>query len=104
MTTGYLISSSVREQLSRVILKPFLGSWVPLILQVEIDFDNDNNYKVTSFERFWSVPYAFVSKNDESTNMDSALQALNDKITYLKNRDLDTVIGNEGITYKTIDS
>jgi hypothetical protein len=73
-------------------------------LQVEIDFDNDDNYSVTSFERFWSVPYAFVSKKDESTNIDSALQALNDKITYLKNRDHDTVIGNEGITYKTIDS
>ena len=73
-------------------------------LQVEIDFDNDDNYKVTSFERFWSVPYAFVSKKDESTNIDSVIQALNDKITYLKNRDQDTVIGNEGITYKTIDS
>ena len=73
-------------------------------LQVEIDFDIDDNFKVTSFERFWSVPYAFVSKKDESTNMDSAIQALNDKITYLKNRDKDTVIGNEGITYKTIDS
>mgnify|MGYP001166224462 CR=1 FL=1 len=73
-------------------------------LQVEIDFDNDDNYTVTSIERFWSVPYAFVSKKDESTNIDSALQALNDKITYLKNRDQDTVIGNEGITYKTIDS
>jgi hypothetical protein len=73
-------------------------------LQVEIDFDNDDNYTVTSFERFWSVPYAFVSKKDESINIDSAIQALNDKITYLKNRDQDTVIGNEGITYKTIDS
>ena len=64
-------------------------------LQVEIDFDNDDNFKVTSFERFWSVPYAFVSKKDDSTNNDSAIQALNDKITYLKNRDQDTVIGNE---------
>ncbi|MDC3406577.1 hypothetical protein OAZ27_02650 [Bacteroidia bacterium] len=73
-------------------------------LRVEIDFDNDDNYTVTSIERFWSVPYAFVSKKDESTNIDSALLALNDKITYLKNRDQDTVIGNEGITYKTIDS
>jgi hypothetical protein len=73
-------------------------------LQVEIDFDNDDNYTVTSFERFWSVPYAFVSKKDESINIDSAIQALNDKIIYLKNRDQDTVIGNEGITYKTIDS
>jgi hypothetical protein len=73
-------------------------------LQVEIDFDNDDNYSVTSFERFWSVPYAFVSKKVKGTNIDSAIQALNDKITYLKNRDQDTVIGNEGITYKTIDS
>ena len=73
-------------------------------LQVEIDFDNDDNYMVTSFERFWSVPYAFVSKKDKSTNNDSAIQSLNDKITYLKNRDLDTVIGNEGIEYSTIDS
>jgi hypothetical protein len=73
-------------------------------LQVEIDFDNDDNYTVTSFERFWTVPYAFVSKKDESINIDSAIQALNDKIIYLKNRDQDTVIGNEGITYKTIDS
>ena len=68
------------------------------------DFDNDDNYTVTSFERFWSVPYAFVSKKDESINIDSAIQALNDKIIYLKDRDKDTVIGNEGITYKTIDS
>ena len=29
---------------------------------------------------------------------------MNDKIIYLKDRDKDTVIGNEGITYKTIDS
>ncbi len=73
-------------------------------LQVEIDFDNDDNYKVTSFERFWSVPYAFVSNKVKGTNIDSAIQALNDKIIYLKDRDKDTVIGNEGITYKTIDS
>ncbi len=64
-------------------------------LQVEIDFDNDDNFKVTSFERFWSVPYAFVSKKEEGTNIDSAIQALNDKITYLKDRDQDTVVGNE---------
>tara|TARA_Y100000385_G_scaffold115780_1_gene120474 strand:+ start:1395 stop:3239 length:1845 start_codon:yes stop_codon:yes gene_type:complete len=64
-------------------------------LQVEIDFENDDNYTVTSFERFWSVPYAFVSKKDKSTNNDSAIQSLNDKITYLKNRDQDTVLGNE---------
>ena len=64
-------------------------------LQVEIDFDNDDNFKVTSFERFWSVPYAFVSKKDDSTNNDSAIQALNDKINTLKANDLDTVLGNE---------
>ena len=73
-------------------------------LRVEIDFDNDDSYTITSFERFWSVPYAFVSKKVKGTNIDSAIQALNDKIIYLKDRDKDTVIGNEGITYKTIDS
>ncbi len=71
-------------------------------LRVEIDFDD--SYTITSFERFWSVPYAFVSKKVKGTNIDSAIQALNDKIIYLKDRDKDTVIGNEGITYKTIDS
>ena len=50
------------------------------------------------------MPYAFVSKKVKGTNIDSAIQALNDKIIYLKDRDKDTVIGNEGITYKTIDS
>ncbi|MDG1725118.1 MAG: hypothetical protein P8I11_05460 [Bacteroidia bacterium] len=73
-------------------------------LRVEIDFDNDDSYTITSFERFWSVPYAFVSKKVKGTNIDSAIQALNDKIIYLKDRDKDTVIGNEGITFKTIDS
>ena len=37
-------------------------------LQVEIDFDNDNNYVVTSFERFWSVPYAKYSQSSEETD------------------------------------
>ena len=64
-------------------------------LRVEIDFDNDDSYTITSFERFWSVPYAFVTKKDESTNNDSAIQALNDKINALRANDLDTVIGNE---------
>ena len=73
-------------------------------LQVEIDFENEDDYTVTSFERFWSVPYAFATKKVKGTNIDSAIQALNDKIIYLKDRDQDTVIGNEGITYKTIDS
>ena len=30
-------------------------------LQVEIDFDNNGTYKLTSLERFWSIPYAKVS-------------------------------------------
>jgi hypothetical protein len=73
-------------------------------LQVEIDFEN-NNFKVTSFERFWSVPYAFVTRKSKGINTDSALNALNGKFNYLKNRDKDTVIGNEGgVSYKSLDS
>jgi hypothetical protein len=74
-------------------------------LQVEIDFDNNGTYKLTSLERFWSVPYAFVTRNSNSTSTDSALNALNGKFNYLKNRDKDTVIGNEGgVSYKSLDS
>jgi hypothetical protein len=74
-------------------------------LQVEIDFENNNNFKVTSFERFWSVPYAFVTRKSKGLNTDSAINSLNNKFTYLKNRDKDTVIGNEGgVTYKSLDS
>jgi hypothetical protein len=74
-------------------------------LQVEIDFDNSGSYKLTSLERFWSVPYAFVTKKSTSTSTDSALNALNNKFNYLKNRDKDTVIGNEGgVSYKSLDS
>jgi hypothetical protein len=65
-------------------------------LQVEIDFDNNGTYKLTSLERFWSVPYAFVTRKSGSNSTDSALNALNSKFNYLKNRDKDTVIGNEG--------
>lgn len=64
-------------------------------LQVEIDFDNNGTYKLTSLERFWSVPYAFVTRKSSSTSTDSALNALNNKFNYLRNRDKDTVIGNE---------
>jgi len=64
-------------------------------LQVEIDFDNNGTYKLTSLERFWSVPYAFVTRKSSSTSTDSALNALNSKFNYLKNRDKDTVTGNE---------
>lgn len=74
-------------------------------LQVEIDFDNNGTYKLTSLERFWSVPYAFVTKKSSSTSTDSALNALNSKFNYLKNRDKDTVIGNEGgVSHKSLDS
>lgn len=74
-------------------------------LQVEIDFDNSGTYKLTSLERFWSVPYAFVTRKGNSTSTDSALNALNGKFNYLKNRDKDTVIGNEGgVSYKSLDS
>ena len=74
-------------------------------LQVEIDFDNNGTYKLTSLERFWSVPYAFITRKSSSTSTDSALNALNSKFNYLKNRDKDTVIGNEGgVSYKSLDS
>jgi hypothetical protein len=74
-------------------------------LQVEIDFDNNGTYKLTSLERFWSVPYAFVTRKTSSTSTDSALNAINNKFNYLKNRDKDTVIGNEGgVSYKSLDS
>jgi hypothetical protein len=74
-------------------------------LQLEIDFDNNGTYKLTSLERFWSVPYAFVTRKSSSTSTDSALNALNSKFNYLKNRDKDTVIGNEGgVSYKSLDS
>ncbi len=74
-------------------------------LQVEIDFENNNTFKVTSLERFWSVPYAFVTRKSKGSNTDSLLNALNNKYNYLKNRDKDTVIGNEGgISYKSLDS
>ncbi len=74
-------------------------------LQVEIDFENNNTFKLTSLERFWSVPYAFNTRNSKGGGMnnDSALNSLNNKLNYLKNRDKDTVIGNE-VSYKSLDS
>ena len=75
-------------------------------LQVEIDFDNNNTFKITSFERFWSVPYAFNTRKSKilNYNTDSVFNVLNTKINYLKNRDKDTIIGNEGVSYKSLDS
>jgi len=64
-------------------------------LQVEIDFNNDNTYTLTSLERFWSVPYAFFSEQSLTDQTDSAIAEVTDKITYLSNRDRDTVVGNE---------
>ena len=93
--TGTVISGSFRD------IPWELGT---AHLKVEIDFNNSDSYKLTSIERFWSVPYAFMTNESKSGNTDSAFDALNDKIEYLKNRDKDTVIGNEGITYKALDS
>jgi hypothetical protein len=74
-------------------------------LQVEIDFDNDGSFKLTSLEKFWSVPYAFITRKSSSTSTDSSLNALNNKFNYLRNRDKDTVIGNEGgVSYASLDS
>ena len=74
-------------------------------LQVEIDFDNDGSFKLTSLEKFWSVPYAFITRKSSSTTTDSSLNALNNKFNYLRNRDKDTVIGNEGgVSYTSLDS
>jgi len=73
-------------------------------LQVEIDFESTNTFTLTSMERFWSVPYAFVTNQTDGSNLDSALDDLNNKYDYLKNRDKDTVIGNEGVSYQTLDS
>lgn len=64
-------------------------------LQVEIDFESTNTFTLTSMERFWSVPYAFVTKKTESSNMDSLLNELRAEIDSLRANDLDTVVGNE---------
>lgn len=64
-------------------------------LQVEIDFNSDGNFKLTTLERFWSVPYAFVSKNIGSSSMDSTLNTIRNKLDKLSLRDQDTVVGNE---------
>jgi|GEM_PF-304415 len=64
-------------------------------LQVEIDFENTDMFMLTALEKFWSVPYAFVANETGTSSTDSALAALNNKFQYLKDRDQDTVIGNE---------
>ena len=64
-------------------------------LQVEIDFESTNTFTLTSLERFWSVPYAFATKQTEGSNVDSLLNELRAEIDSLRANDLDTVVGNE---------
>ncbi len=76
-------------------------------LMVEIDFDLNGNFELIGVQKFWSVPYAFVSKKQSLTNSknDSLINDLLGKYDYLKKRDQDTVIGNEGgVSYKYLDS
>jgi hypothetical protein len=72
-------------------------------LQVEIDFLNNDDYTLIGIERFWSVPYAFVTRKQKNTSLDSLISDLYTKYNYLRIRDKDTVIGNE-VSYLTIDS
>ncbi len=76
-------------------------------LQVEIDFEGYGNFELIGVEKFWSVPYAFVPKSlkfDNSKN-DSLINDLKTKFDYLKIRDKDTLVGNEGgISFQTLDS
>ena len=44
-------------------------------LQVEIDFENTNTFTLTALEKFWSVPYAFVTNETGTSSTDSALVA-----------------------------
>lgn len=74
-------------------------------LQIEIDFDGTGKYELIGVEKFWSVPYSFVSNSSNSKTSDSLISELFSRYNYLKNRDKDTVIGNEGgVSYKSLDS
>ncbi|MDB4162178.1 hypothetical protein N9772_07415, partial [Bacteroidia bacterium] len=71
-------------------------------LQVEIDFENKNTFTLTALEKFWSVPYAFVTNETGTSSTDSSLAALDSlnkalkaEIAALRLSDKDTVIGNE---------
>ena len=71
-------------------------------LQVEIDFENTNTFTLTALEKFWSVPYAFVTNETGTSSTDSSLAALDSlnkalkaEIAALRFSDKDTVIGNE---------
>ncbi len=76
-------------------------------LKVEIDFDGFGKFELIGIEKFWSVPYAFVSKKQGANNSgnDSLFLDLYGKYNYLRDRDKDTVIGNEGgVSYEYLDS
>lgn len=74
-------------------------------LQIEIDYYGFGEYELIGVEKFWSVPYSFVSNSSNSTTSDSLISDLFSRYNYLKNRDKDTVIGNEGgVSYKSLDS
>ena len=76
-------------------------------LKIEIDFDGFGAFELIGVEKFWSVPYAFVSKKQSNNNSqsDSLFSDLYGKYDYLRNRDKDTVIGNEGgVSYEYLDS
>jgi hypothetical protein len=71
-------------------------------LQVEIDFENTNTFTLTALEKFWSVPYAFVTNETGTSSTDSSLAALDSlnkalkaEIAALRFSDKDTVVGNE---------
>ncbi|MDB4162129.1 hypothetical protein N9772_07165, partial [Bacteroidia bacterium] len=71
-------------------------------LQVEIDFENTDIFTLTALEKFWSVPYAFVTNETGISSTDSSLAALDSlnkalkaEIAALRSGDQDTVVGNE---------
>ena len=65
-------------------------------LQVEIDFENTDIFILTALEKFWSVPYAFVTNEGISyQTLDSLNKALKAEIAALRSGDQDTVVGNE---------
>jgi hypothetical protein len=83
-------------------------------LQVEIDYFKDGDYSLIGVERFWSVPYAMLSNNASNSvgaddvylksHVDSLTNLLLGQIQYLKNRDKDTAIGNDGVSNSYVDS
>ena len=83
-------------------------------LKIEIDFDGFGAFELIGVEKFWSVPYAFVSKKQSSNNsendslfndllkkyhyLDSLNQDLFDSLNLLNKmirKDKDSIVGNE---------